>query len=192
MIIIDTHVDDFLWASDPEVEWIVEEIRKHLTVGREKEYTFVFCGRGLVQNRDTFEIKITCRSIALKGQEIRMRPARAKQITESATPDEQQQLQVVNGTLGWIARRAVRRSATEHRGRRPKAVVRRWQTSKRRAILSETSRRPRRRVCHSSQDAIGTTCAWEPLQMPATQVRSSACQMARSSPTEAREQNSSC
>ena len=60
VMILGTHVDDLLWANLPEAEWLVEEIRRLLKLGKEEEVEFTFCGKEFKQNLTDFSVKVTC------------------------------------------------------------------------------------------------------------------------------------
>ena len=60
MILMATHVDDVIWASEPEFETIVQEMQRVLQLGALEEYTFRFCGVGMKQDLETFAAPITC------------------------------------------------------------------------------------------------------------------------------------
>ena len=102
---VGTHVDDILWACEPEVDHIVEASMAEFECGSDDIYNFTYCGIEVKQNEETFDIEITCEATTKQLQPIRIAPGRAKQVFDNVTKDEEEQLRSVVGSLAWVARR---------------------------------------------------------------------------------------
>ncbi len=72
MILMATHVDDVIWASEPEFETIVQEMQRVLQLGALEEYTFRFCGVEMKQDLETFAVAIACSSTSEKLTQTRL------------------------------------------------------------------------------------------------------------------------
>ena len=105
LCIMGTHVDDLLWANEPEIDWVFDAIRKQVTFGSETEGSCRWCGREITQLED-FTVKVTCKETTKKISPIPISASRAKQGTSEATPHEREQLESVNGSLSWVAKTA--------------------------------------------------------------------------------------
>ena len=103
-VLLATHVDDTIWANEPEVDFIMDEIRKELVFGTEEQFKFRFCGIEVDQDPKSFAIRVSCEQTSKKLSPIRLSSERSKQLEEPATEDEREQLMSVTGSLMWISR----------------------------------------------------------------------------------------
>ena len=51
------HVDDILWACEPEYQWVIDKLLEPFEIKKLEERNFRFCGRRYVQD-DDFTINI--------------------------------------------------------------------------------------------------------------------------------------
>ena len=103
-VLLATHVDDTIWANEPEVDFIMDEIRKELVFGTEEQLKFRFCGIEVDQDPQTYTIRVSCEQTSKKLSLIRLSRERSKQLEAPATEDEREQLMNVTGSLMWISR----------------------------------------------------------------------------------------
>ena len=103
-ILMATHVDDFLYANTEEAESIVKALWEELMLGSNEEVQFRFCGKEIVQDLKTFDIRVYCKATAEKLGMIRISQERAKQIESPLTTVEHEAFQSVVGSLMWICR----------------------------------------------------------------------------------------
>ena len=75
--IMNTHVDDILWASEPAVDEIMNAILKELIPGTIEETNFKYCGVEIAQLED-FSIRITCKAAIARLDPISISQSRAK------------------------------------------------------------------------------------------------------------------
>ncbi|CAE7258466.1 unnamed protein product [Symbiodinium natans] len=61
-----THVDDLLWAAEPEAEPVIEELLKEFSCGKVERKTFRYCGKEVSQ-ADDYTITVTCKETTLKA-----------------------------------------------------------------------------------------------------------------------------
>ena len=59
-----THVDDLLWAAEPEAEPIIEQLLGEFSCGKIERREFRYCGKEIKQ-ADDFSITVTCRETKL-------------------------------------------------------------------------------------------------------------------------------
>ena len=98
-----THVDDVLWACDPEYQHIIDKVQEELIFGSKDERKFRFCGME-VEQHDDFSITCTCEKTSVKLDPIRLSKSRSKQVDAACTDEEREQLMSVVGSLMWICR----------------------------------------------------------------------------------------
>lgn len=103
LILLATHVDDVIWANEPEAEGIMDSIKKELQFGKLQSHSFRFCGIEIEQSPDDFSIKVTCEQTTLKLKPIDL-TGRCKNLEGECTPDERSQLWSIVGSLMWISR----------------------------------------------------------------------------------------
>ena len=96
-----THVDDLLWANEPEIDHLVEGLLKEFNVGTREENSFRFCGNEISQDADG-TIRKTCEATARKLKPINISAGRKPY--ETANDGEKAQLKSVAASLGWCAR----------------------------------------------------------------------------------------
>ena len=104
VILIATHVDDVIWASEPEFETIVQEMQRVLQFGALEEYTFRFCGVERKQDMETFAVAITCSTTSEKLTQARLSKERSNQLADALNDAENEQFQSMVGSLMWICR----------------------------------------------------------------------------------------
>ena len=96
-----THVDDLLWAAEPEAEPVIEELLKEFSCGKVERKTFRYCGKEVSQ-ADDYTITVTCKETTLKVRRIFIAPKRKP--GEPLTDKDKLQLKSVAGSLSWVAR----------------------------------------------------------------------------------------
>ena len=99
--IVATHVDDILWATEPDAKHRIDAILAHFKVGKVEEGTFRFCGKDIQQDQEG-SVTISCRDACEQIDGIKFDSK--KRATEIATESEVAQLRSVIGSIGWIAR----------------------------------------------------------------------------------------
>ena len=82
---------------------IMADVMEELNFGKTEVNKFRFCGTE-VEQREDFQIKVTCEETSLKLRQMRLSPGRSKQADEFATIDEKETLMSIVGSLMWIAR----------------------------------------------------------------------------------------
>ena len=97
-----THVDDAMWAADPEYEYMVKNFLANFVIKREQVGDFRFCGREYLQEED-YSIRITCLDNTEKILPINFDRGLRK-LDDKATAGEVSQMRSVVGSLAWIAR----------------------------------------------------------------------------------------
>ena len=83
VLMLATHVDDFLWANEPEYDYLMDLIKQHLLLGKKEEISFRFTGKEFVQTiggREPYTIKITCKATTEKLYEIDFPDKNKKQL----------------------------------------------------------------------------------------------------------------
>ena len=88
LLIVVTHVDDLIYANEDEVQHLVDQVKKELDFGEDEEWEFRYCGREIVQNRTTYEIRMTCKATSDKLEPIRLQAGRMKATSSPLTTDE--------------------------------------------------------------------------------------------------------
>ena len=96
-----THVDDLLWAAEPEAEPIIEQLLGEFSCGKIERREFRYCGKEIKQ-ADDFSITVTCRETTLKVKRIFIAPKR--KAGEPLTEKDKTQLKSVAGILSWVTR----------------------------------------------------------------------------------------
>ena len=104
MILTATHVDDVIWASEPEFETIVQEMQRVLEFGTLEEYTLRFCGVEMKQDLGTFAMAITCSNTSAKLTQARLSKERSQQLDDALNDAEREQFQPMVGSLMWLCR----------------------------------------------------------------------------------------
>ena len=103
MLMAGAHVDDIMWASQPEYEYVLtEKVFKHFELNGIVEKEFRFCGRDYVQD-DDYNVTITCKHNTEKILPISYDRGK-RGIEDKATAGEIGQLRSVVGSLAWISR----------------------------------------------------------------------------------------
>ena len=64
MVLLASHVDDIIWAADPEADEGIMAIQTELIFGKLEDSSFRFCGIEIEQAED-FTIKVTCAQTCL-------------------------------------------------------------------------------------------------------------------------------
>ena len=100
-VLLCTHVDDIIWANDPDCDWMIDKILSVFDVGKVEERNFRYCGCEISQSED-FTINVTCIDNTEKIEPIKYAPGR--KLTEPCSDQEKSQLLSVVGSLAWIAR----------------------------------------------------------------------------------------
>ena len=101
LLILGTHVDDLIWAAQPEAEWIIDKIRETFVFGTMDEAVFRYCGMNVKQDAD-FNITCECSDTILRTNPVRIDAGRKNHMP--ITPAERTQLKSVAGSLSWVAR----------------------------------------------------------------------------------------
>ena len=101
ILMLATHVDDLLWACEPEAQSVVDKILTSFMCGKIEEGTFRYCGKDVEQDAD-FNIKITCRSSTMKIQKAQIPSGRS--IAEPLNDEDKTSMKSIAGSLAWIAR----------------------------------------------------------------------------------------
>ena len=101
ILMLATHVDDLLWACEPEAQPVVDKILTSFMCGKIEEGTFRYCGKDVEQDAD-FNIKITCRSSTMKIQKAQIPSGRS--IVEPLNDEDKTSMKSIAGSLAWIAR----------------------------------------------------------------------------------------
>ena len=83
MILMATHVDDDIWASEPEFETMVQEMQRALQLGALEEYKLCFCGVEMKQDMETFAVAITCSTTSEKLTQTRLSKERSNQLDDA-------------------------------------------------------------------------------------------------------------
>ena len=96
MILLASHVDDIIWACDPEAGFAIDAIKKQLKFGALDEGSFRFCGIEIVQS-DDWVIRITCEQTSKKLEKVSISADRAKHGNLQATATEQEGLRSCTG-----------------------------------------------------------------------------------------------
>eukprot|EP00439_Symbiodinium_sp_Y106_P056887 s1402_g8.t1 len=96
-----THVDDLLWAAEPEAEPISEQLLGEFSCGKIERREFRYCGKEIKQ-ADDFSITVTCRETTLKVKRIFIAPKR--KAGEPLTEKDKTQLKSVAGIFSWVTR----------------------------------------------------------------------------------------
>ena len=103
MVLVATHVDDVLWACDPEADHVMQAVLTELAFGTLEDGSFRFCGVEIAQS-DDHTIRVTCEQTSRKLEKIAVTDKRSKELNERATPEEQEMLRSTTGGLMWITR----------------------------------------------------------------------------------------
>ena len=103
LLLIGTHVDDLIWANEPELEPLMQKIMEELIFGKVEEMNFRFCGMEVNQEVD-FTITLTCEQTSKKLFPIRLTQERSRQTCQPCTEEEKEDIMSVAGLLMWIAR----------------------------------------------------------------------------------------
>ena len=101
ILMLATHVDDLLWACEPEAQSVVDKILTSFMCGKIEEGTFRYCGKDVEQDAD-FNVKITCRSSTMKIQKAQIPSGRS--IAEPLNDEDKTSMKSIAGSLAWIAR----------------------------------------------------------------------------------------
>ena len=101
ILMLATHVDDLLWACEPEAQTIMDKILTTFQCGKIEEGTFRYCGKDVEQDED-FNIKVTCRSSTMKIQKARIPSGRS--LAEPLNDEDKTSMKSIAGSLAWIAR----------------------------------------------------------------------------------------
>ncbi|CAE7297584.1 unnamed protein product [Symbiodinium microadriaticum] len=64
-----THVDDPIWAAEPEAEPIIEQLLNQFSCGKVERREFRYCGKEIFQV-DDYAITVTCKETTLKVKRI--------------------------------------------------------------------------------------------------------------------------
>ena len=104
LIMLATHVDDCVWGNLPEVEHIMDRIKKILSFGKLGEFMFRFCGLEIYQSREDFSIRVTCEETTKKMKQIFLPPHRRSDVDSPCLPEEKADLWSIVGSLMWISR----------------------------------------------------------------------------------------
>ena len=83
---VGAHVDDVLWAAEPEYDYIMQDLLKHFELNKIDEGDFRFCGREYSQQED-FSVYVTCKDNTEKILPINFQKGMRKPDDE-ATPSE--------------------------------------------------------------------------------------------------------
>ena len=103
LVMLASHVDDIIWAADPEGEAAIEIVKTELIFGALDEGTFRFCGIEILQ-QDDFVIRVSCTQTSKKLTKVAITSDRAKHGEEPATAEEQEGLRSSVGGLMWVSR----------------------------------------------------------------------------------------
>ncbi len=106
LAMLGSHVDDCVYANEPEAEHIIQKAKEAFQWGKEEAGSFRFNGKEIHQHED-FSISKTCKDNTLKLQQIFIDAkvnGKTRRNQDSATEGEKAQLKSVNGGLSWIAR----------------------------------------------------------------------------------------
>ena len=101
ILMLGTHVDDLIWACEPEAEPIMDELLADFQCGRVEEGKFRYCGKDIEQDND-FNISVTCRDSTLKIQKAKIESGR--QLSDPLNDDEKTSMKSIAGSLAWISR----------------------------------------------------------------------------------------
>ena len=105
VILAGAHVDDVLWAADPEYEYLLtDQLFKYFELNGIEEGDFRFCGREYNQS-DDFSVYVTCIHNTEKVLPIKFEKS-GRSPEDKASPSEIAQARSVIGSLAWIARQA--------------------------------------------------------------------------------------
>ena len=111
-----THVDDVIWASEPEFEEIVQEMQRVLQLGTVEEYTFSFCELKMMQDPKTFAVAIICSAMSEKLPPARLSNERSQQIDDALNDVEKEQFQCM--VVRWCGYAVVVRQRLDTPNRR--------------------------------------------------------------------------
>ena len=100
---IASHINDIIWACDPEADFAIDHIKKERKFGALDEGTFRFCGIEIAQSDDGV-IRVACEQTTKKLENVRMSADRAQRGDLPATQEEQEGLRSCSGGLMWISR----------------------------------------------------------------------------------------
>jgi hypothetical protein len=79
-------------------------VRKELIFGTEEVGSFRYCGTEIEQDRQTFEITLSCKHTSERLSPISIPAARASDPSSPVTHEEREQLMSIVGSLMWICR----------------------------------------------------------------------------------------
>ena len=97
--IVATHVDDLLYAFDgPVGQGVIDHIKQHLTLSKESECNFSFCGPEVRQDAESGATTLKINEIRFEGNHVRVR----KTAKERLTASEQEQYESVTGSPQWL------------------------------------------------------------------------------------------
>jgi Reverse transcriptase (RNA-dependent DNA polymerase) len=97
-----THVDDMLWACQPEAQPVIDKLLAKFTLKCVESDNFRFCGRDITQDPDG-TIHIRCNGTLEKIVPVNVNRGKRK-TTDKAFPNEIAQLRSVVGSLAWVSR----------------------------------------------------------------------------------------
>ena len=96
------HVDDIIWAAEPEYQHLMDEVYAHFELNKIDEGNFRFCGREYSQD-DSYNVYVTCKNNTEKILPISFERNK-RGLDEKANAGEIAQARSVIGSLAWIAR----------------------------------------------------------------------------------------
>ncbi|CAE7253985.1 RE2 [Symbiodinium natans] len=99
-LLLTTHVDDFLWASTPTGDEIMNRLLERFEIGRKEIKRLRFCGKQFDQSGKDIVIDVSDNTRRTTYIDI----AKGRQSSGPITQGEERQLRSVVGSLSWIAR----------------------------------------------------------------------------------------
>ncbi|CAE7356892.1 RE1 [Symbiodinium natans] len=99
-LLLTTHVDDFLWASTPTGDEIMNRLLERFEIGRKEIKRLRFCGKQFDQSGKDIVIDVSDNTRRTTYIDI----AKGRQSSDPITQGEERQLRSVVGSLSWIAR----------------------------------------------------------------------------------------
>ena len=102
VVVLITHVDDYMWAAIPGYENVVPDIFAKFSLREFKEGEFRFCGKEYAQQKDC-TIHVTCKDNSLSIEPISYDLC-GRTLSTPVAEAESTQLRSVTGALGWNVR----------------------------------------------------------------------------------------
>lgn len=101
ILMLGTHVDDLIWACEPEAQHIIDELLETFQCGKVEEGKFRYCGKDIEQD-DDYNIYVTCKDSTMKIRKAEIGKDRLP--GDPLNAEEKTEMKSIAGSLAWIAR----------------------------------------------------------------------------------------